>query len=222
MSKSTLLLLLFLPSLLLAQKSEHKKNHLSPTFQLDTYYSFIGNKGADVWGFRAGVSLNNEWKFTAGYNKIKADIIEYKTLPQSELPYSTHPVVKAQLYLKYYPLSAEYVFFSKDPWQLSVPVSIGYGRSYFEYFDSKNAPRDIFKHGVLVNYDGISAQYKVVKWVGLGAGLGYRVMLVNNPNISTNFNSPVFSFQIKIFLNEVVHSLFPNGLMNKNENLETQ
>lgn len=212
MLKYLLITLLLLPFFGSAQDSTERKNHFTPTFQFDTYYSFIGNRGADVWGFKAGIEWNKKWRFAVGYNKIKSDIIEYKNLPASEYPYSVKHDVKAQLYLKYYPVMAEYTLYDKDPWQISVPVDIGYGKSYFEYFDSKNNARDILKHGVLINDDGVNVQYKIVKWVGIGAGVGYRLMLVNNPNISTNFNSPIFSFQLKIFLNEIVKSLFPNGI----------
>ena len=215
MQKNVLIVLLLFPFWGSAQHSSEKKIHLTPIFQFDTYYSFIGNKGADVWGFKAGVEWENKWKFAVGYNKIKSDIIEYKNLPVSEYPYSVKHRVKAQLYLNYYPVMAEYIFYNKDPWQLSVPVSIGYGTSYFQYFDNSNGARDLFKHGVLINDNGINAEYKIVKWVGIGAGVGYRFMLINNPDITTNFNSPIFSFQLKIFLNEIMKSLFPNGILPK-------
>jgi uncharacterized oligopeptide transporter (OPT) family protein len=57
---------------------------------------------------------------------------------------------------------------------------------------------------------GISAQYKIIRWVGVGAGLGYRLMLVNNPEIETKMNSPVFAIGIKLYLGEIVKSIQGN------------
>lgn len=65
------------------------KKKVKPFFQFDSYYSFIGNERADVFGFKGGVEVNQKWRFGAGYNKIKSDIIEWKLLPVEERPYSS-------------------------------------------------------------------------------------------------------------------------------------
>jgi hypothetical protein len=106
---------------------------------------------------------------------------------------------------------AEYILYDKDPWEISVPVQAGYGRSYFRYFDIGNNRRRIFEHGVLVNDLGIAGQYKILKWFGAGAGVGYRFMLIDNPEIETDFNTPVISLRLKLFLNEIYQSLFPRS-----------
>jgi hypothetical protein len=184
------------------------KNHkIKPYFQLDSYYSFIGNRSADVLGFKAGIEWNKKWRFAAGYNQIKSDIVESKVLPASELQYAINDTMKAQLYLRYFPIMAEYVFYDKDAWQLSTPINLGYGRSYFQYFGLNNEKRRIFERGVLVSELGMNAQYKILKWFGVGAGVGYRVMLINNPAIDTKFSSPIFSFRIKLFLEEIYNSI---------------
>lgn len=184
---------------------------IQPVFMLDTYYSTIGSRGADVWGFKGGVEVNHQWRFAAGYNKITSDIVERKRLYGDDIIHAGKDSAKAQLYMKYFPVMAEYIAHHKDPWEVSFPVQIGYGKSYFQYYDLNNEGRKIFNHGVLIMDAGVAAQYKIIRWVGVGAGLGYRVMLVNNPDIDTKFNTPVFSFRIKLFLNEIMHSLFPRG-----------
>jgi hypothetical protein len=189
-----------------------KRRKIKPFFQLDSYYSFVGSKSADVWGFKAGVEWNHQWRFGIGYNKIKSDIVEYKKLPDSEVPYAHNDSAKAQLYLNYFPVMAEYVFYDKDPWQLTAPMTLGYGRSYFQYYGYSNQKRKIFKHGVLITEPGIYVQYKILKWIGVGFGVGYRVMLINNPEIETKFNSPVFSIRVKLFPGAIIRSLLPNVL----------
>jgi hypothetical protein len=189
------------------QVAAQEKKQWQPFLVFDSYYSFIGNRSADVWGFRGGVVWNDEWRIGAGYNKLRADIIEQKKLPDSELSFAKNDTVKAQLYLQYFPLMAEYIAYRKDPWQISVPLQLGYGTSYFEYFDRNNNRRRIFEHGVLVFQPGINAQYKVLKWFGLGAGIGYRLVPVNNPKVETKMNSPVFAIGLKIYVGEIVKSV---------------
>jgi hypothetical protein len=181
---------------------------IRPLFMFDTYYSTVGDRGADVWGFKGGIELDRKWRFAAGYNRITSDIVEYKDLPASEVAYAGRETVKAQLFMDYFPLMAEYVLYDKDPWQISFPVQAGYGRSFFRYFDAKNNRRRIFEHGVIVNDIAVAGQYRILKWFGAGAGIGYRFMLLNNPEIDTNFNTPVFSLRLKLFLNEIYQSVF--------------
>ncbi len=178
-----------------------------PFLLLDNYFSLIGNKSADVWGFRAGIEWKKKWRWGAGFNKLESDIIEKKTLPSEELSYSDLSVVKAKLYLRYYPVMAEYIFYRKDPWQFSCPFQLGYGQSFFQYFDRNNLEREIFKKGVFVFQPGINTQYKLLKWVGFTGGIGYRLMLINNKEVDTQMNSPVLTIGIRLFPGEVIKTL---------------
>jgi hypothetical protein len=199
------LLMVLFPTLLLAQSDSAKK--WNPFFQLDQYASFIGNQGADVWGFRTGISWKQTWRIGAGYNKLSSDIIEYKKLPSSEASYSDKDTVKAQLFFRFYPLMGEYIFFRRDPWQASAVLLMGYGQSYFEYFDRDNLRRPLFMRGVFAIQPGAHVQYKLIRWAGVTAGLGYRFMLVNNPEIETKLNSPVLAIGVRLFLGEIWKSL---------------
>lgn len=188
-------------------QEDEKKRNLNPFLVYDNYFTFIGDKSADVWGFRGGLEWNETWRFGAGYNKIKSDIIEYKVLSGEELNYAKNDTVKAQLYLSYYPLMAEYIFYRSEHWILSFPLQAGYGRSYFQYFDKNDEKRKIYDHGIVVTIAGVGAQYKILKWVGIGAGFGYRLMIINNPDIDTKMNAPVFAIGVKIYLDAVIKTL---------------
>jgi hypothetical protein len=127
------------------------------------------------------------------------------------LTYDTHvdTLQNAQLEMSFYPVCFEYTFYRKYPWQFSVPLSIGVGNSYFWYY--KNAAGDkgeTDKETVALLTMNVDAQYKIIKWVGVGAGLGFRVMLKDNNNIHENFNSVIYSLQIRIFVDEIYRSLF--------------
>jgi hypothetical protein len=188
------------------QNNEGKKS-LSPFLVFDSYYSFIGNKSADVWGFRGGVKYNEKWRFGIGYNFISSDIIENKILPAAEIPFAKNDTVKAQLFFRYYPIMVEYIHYDEGPWQISTPLQVGYGQSYFQYFGKDDSKRRIFKQGVVASQFGVNAQYKIVKLIGITSGIGYRLLLVNNKEIDTKMNSPVFALGIKIYLSEVVKSI---------------
>jgi hypothetical protein len=61
-----------------------------------------------------------------------------------------------------------------------------------------------------VNYEAsLVGHYKILKWIGIGSGLGFQLMLKDNPAIMENFNTPVYSIKIKIFLGDIYRSVFP-------------
>jgi hypothetical protein len=179
----------------------------TPFLTLDTYRSFIGRKGADVWGFRAGVEWKGKWRFGAGYNKVSSDIVEWKTLEGKDRELAGKDSTKAQLFFRFYPLSAEYVAYRRDPWQIGIPVLLGYGTSYFEYFDKNNERQPLFRKGVVALQPGCNVQYKVLKWLGVSAGIGYRLMLINNPSIDAQLDSPVLSLGFRLFPGEIYRSI---------------
>jgi hypothetical protein len=176
-------------------------------FQLDAYNSFVSSKGANTFGYKGGIEFNNRVKIGFGYYKLISDIIKEKTLT-----YDTHvdTTQYAQLEMSFYPVSFEYIFYRTDPWQFSVPLNIGVGKSYFWYY--KNLEKDkgqTDKETVALLTLNADAQYKIIKWVGVGAGLGFRVMLKDNNDIHENFNSIIYSLQIRLFVDEIYRSIFP-------------
>ena len=65
------------------------------------------------------------------------------------------------------------------------------------------------KRFVVIYEPGISVSYKIFKWLGAGADIGYRMMLRNNPAIPEKFNSPIYSFYGIIYWGELYKSIFP-------------
>ena len=58
------------------------------------------------------------------------------------------------------------------------------------------------KIGVAVLGVGLNAQYKITRFFGLGAGIGYRQMLSENDKIREALNSPLYVLKIKVFIGE--------------------
>ena len=61
------------------------------------------------------------------------------------------------------------------------------------------------------------ATYRILRWVGLSAGLGYRVGILNNDKVEESFNSPVYTFKFRIFFGEIYKSVFPRGISGKRD-----
>ena len=178
-------------------------------FQLDRNNTFVSNKGANCSGFKVGLEFAKKYRFGLGYYELKSDIVEYKALSEEEAKNATNDTVKAKLSMITLPFCFEYVFYEDDPWQFSMPVNLGIGETYFTYSDKTDHFRRIKDYPVVDYEVSIAGQYKILRWFGVGAGIGYRLMLLDNPAKEHNFNSPIYSLKLKLFLGEIIHTIFP-------------
>ena len=112
-------------------------------------------------------------------------------------------------------LYGEYILLDKEQWQFSVPAQLGFGTSYFNYYETvgdETRKKRLHEEGVVMfNATGM-VTYRVLKWFGLSAGAGLRLMVVDNDKLDHNLNGPIFAFRVRVFFGEIYKSFFPNGI----------
>jgi hypothetical protein len=176
-----------------------------PTFflQFDKYNSIVTGSRANATGIKTGLDFNKKIRLGIGYFFLTPDVVEKRVLDRGD-------TVRAQLKSNYFTIGAEYVLLNKNPWQVSVPAHLGFGKSFFIYPDAISGKDErIASNSIILFEPAITGHYKVIKWVGVGFGVGYRIMLKNNPEVQDNFNSPLYVLRLKIFFDEIYYSVFP-------------
>src|SRR5688572_14432206 len=185
---------------------------------LDRTSSFVEGKGATTNEIRMGLEFKKKIRFGIGYAALVSDIVTDKTIVTEVTGFDS--LVPAELSLSYLTWSAEYTFYDSKRWQITVPGMLGTGSSYFQYYekvDGEYKTKRTDEGGVvLLGASGI-ATYRILRWFGLSAGLGYRYLIVNNGKVKESFNSPVYLFRIRIFMGEIYKSIFPRGILGKHD-----
>ncbi|MBK7856607.1 MAG: hypothetical protein IPJ79_18460 [Bacteroidetes bacterium] len=177
-------------------------------FQLDSYNSIVTGARANAKGIKTGLDFNKKIRLGIGYFWLNPDVVEKRIINDDD-------TVRAQLKSSYLTLGAEYVLLNDNPWQVTVPVHFGFGKSYFIYPDTTTGKDErIYSNPIVLFEPAVTGHYKVIKWVGVGFGVGYRIMLKNNPEVRDNFNSPIYVLRIKIFFDEIYYSVFPKQRKN--------
>lgn len=180
----------------------HTSFHTKPKFFLgfDTRRSFISNRDVKIFGLRAGLEWNHRVRLGIGlYGLLSPYLRSYERLNDSTGLLDT---IAAPLRFGYLSGFAEYVVVNKKRWELSVPLHLGLGSSRFEGFEAET------EGGFLLTELSLQAQYKILKWIGLGGGVGYRWLIIPNNKVQEDFNSPIYIFKIKIFMGEIVKAVF--------------
>jgi hypothetical protein len=61
----------------------------------------------------------------------------------------------------------------------------------------------------------IAIEYKFVKWIGVGADVGFRFMVTSDRHLNKNFTSPTYAFKLLIYYGEIFKSIFPKSKLTK-------
>lgn len=194
----SLLLFLCLNKISFSQEFEKEiKNLLQEKpkleFKLDSRNSFISSSNVRVFGLKVGLIHLNKLSYGIGYNFLQSNIkvLNYK----SELG-----LVDVNLFYRYWSPYIDYVFYEDSKWQLSIPIQLGFGTTF--YRSKTNDNRKLAQEFVMSYEPAITFQYRVLEYFSLGAGIGYRVMLVDNKNIEERFNSPVYLLKFKFYFQD--------------------
>jgi hypothetical protein len=176
--------------------------------KLDGRNSFIENSRAKIFGLKLGVSYGKRVHFGLGYNQLYPPAKDFDKIMFVSNVYSDLYPVTARLRMYYISAYAEYTFYQTKHWELSMPLQIGLGKSYYHYnlFGTKVKTEESFN---FIYEPAVSVEYKIVKWVGIGADIGYRFMLTGYRQLNNKFTSPTYAFKLLIYYSEIYKSLFP-------------
>ncbi len=174
--------------------------------------SFIDNQIISISGLRLGVAFQRKMRVGGGVNWLKSDFHEDFYTQNESGKMDTITKHLKLVYLSYY---VDFVFYKTKRWQLSVPIQAGTGFSWWQQKKAyyMNSPEK--KYFLFLYEPGITAQFKVLRWFGLGADVAYRFTLKNNKKIGEHLNSPTYSLKVLVWFDQLYYELFPNSKLTK-------
>ena len=152
---------------------------------LDNKNSFISNRSGWFLGAKVGLEYNYIFRYGLGF---------YALYNQKYATY-VNGIKESEEYLSfnYGTIFGEYIFKSHKKYDFSLPISLGFGSSWTgNYSDSED------KYLVILYEAQLIGTYYLFKFLGIGAGVGYRIMLLNNPHIDEQFTAPIYSIKVKL------------------------
>ncbi|MCD6365984.1 MAG: hypothetical protein J7L46_00440 [Bacteroidales bacterium] len=174
--------------------------------KLNNRGSFVANKPASVAGLVLGLSFNKRLKFGLGYNQVNSRI--HKDYFLNDYLGNSADTFNFILKLLYVSGYAEYVYFHKKHWEISIPIQFGAGFSRYSY---KAGDKSYYtnNHFGFIYEATTDVVYKPFSWVGVGVGFGYRILISADYDLIRQFSSPIYSLGIKLYLSPVYRAVFP-------------
>lgn len=193
--------------------SEQKKNNFKLLFGLDANRSFILKNRTRFLGLRIGVEINDKHKFGFGFYGMESPIVLDRELNKDEFPNTDG---KVNFNFNYSGLFYEYVWLQTKRWELSSPLNFGVGDVDLFYNDTlQNKRVSLFNGGASVFITSGAVEYKITRWLALGAGAGYRFVFSRDENLIKGLNAPIYFYRVKILMGEVLRMWFKKDYINK-------
>ena len=188
------------------------KRKYSIDARLESRYSLYENSLISVTGVRIGVAFNRKLRIGGGLSWLKTDATKVVN-EKNEGGSDVRSLNRLKFwYLCYY---LDFVFYKTKRWQLSVPIQAGTGSCWYQKERGYNLGGKDSKYFLLLYEPGITAQFKIFKWFGLGSDVGYRFSLSSGKKSGINLNSPSYSFKLLFWFDQLYYDLFPKSELTK-------
>ncbi len=161
----------------------------------DSRGSFIKNFLVVTAGIKVGLNYNNKVKFGLGYNLLFNEVNSTTQLEGVEIP--------VKFNYRYFSPYIEYVYFDSKRWSFCLSSQIGVGEAYYNAIDIGNGS-DRVAESIMVSYEpAMYIDYKIIKYLGIGTGVGYRIMLFKNNSIDEQMTYPEYILKVKVYFGEI-------------------
>lgn len=156
----------------------------SATAKWDTWGTFIGGRTFNTQALKAGAEFNETLVLGIGYNWLSNGVfkeVEINSVKQL-----------CEFELRYLGPYAELDFFKKGHWKGTLPIQLGFGKSFLKYSDTEGNRIKLNEGRVVLYEPAMSFSYDIANLFEVGAGFGYRIMVKNNKSIDQPLTSPNF------------------------------
>jgi hypothetical protein len=202
--------LLIISQLLFAQNSSNKtfeddfkksfKSKPQLDVKFDSRFSFIRGNDLRTSGFKIGVSFNRKFKTGLGYNQL--------IIPAKSSITDDDKKFDAELKYIYFSPYFEYVYFTSKRWEFNLSAQVGIGSGHYQYYNEVTQKTIRTRYSAILSYEpAMLIDYKIIRWIGIGTGVGYRLIFYKNNDIEEHLSSPVYIVKLKIYLGEIVRTL---------------
>ena len=175
------------------QINESLKHKPSLYGNYGTRNSFISNYKSDVKTIKLGVTFNKQFTLAIGYNWLDTKF-------ESKIN-----KIDTELRLRYISPFMEYSFLEKNDIEVTIPVYLGFGTSFYE----SKTKQKLNQQFIVLYEPSMTVTYRLLRYIGLSAGVGYRLLLVGNKKINQNLNAPTYSLGVNLFFGTIYRDIKP-------------
>ena len=163
--------------------------------KLDSRGSFISNRNVSLMGVKVGLEHAGRFQYGIGYSFLSSNVEQVRILESGEQ-------VQARLHMGYVCPYVEYAFFQRGPWEVRIPVQLGFGGASLRYAGEEGDRQQLRRAFVFLYEPSMTVQYRLLRYFGLNAGWGYR-LVVTNDALGERLTAPIYVLGVKVFFGDL-------------------
>ncbi len=179
------------------RESFHTKPKLDVKF--DNRFSFIRDNDVRTIGVKVGVTFDRKFKVGLGINQMLTASGRKFLINDS--------LIETDLEYFYFSPYIEYVYYNSKRWEFSLSTQLGVGGASYQYLDNNGKKIKLIESTVLSYEPAMLIDYKIIRWFGIGTGVGYRLIYYKSPGVDEKFSSPEVVIKLKVYLGEIVRTI---------------
>ncbi|MCB0763826.1 MAG: hypothetical protein R2815_13135 [Flavobacteriales bacterium] len=168
--------------------------------KLDMRGSFISNRNVRIAGIKFGLEHARRFQYGLGYSFLLTPVEGERDVPGIG-------TVPTRLRIGYITPYVDYAFYQRGDWEVRIPVQFGFGSASLIYHDAEGRKQRLVTSGLLLYEPGMSVQYRILKYVGIGGGLGLRIVIPTNDSLGERLSAPTYSLGLRIFFGDLWRDL---------------
>ena len=170
-----------------------------PIVSLSSRNAFITNGLVKMRSVFAGINYADVTRIGLTYNWMARGVDRDHSVRLND---STSVGLSKSLRMRYIAPHIEYTYYRSEHWEAGIHVQLGFGSSFFTY-ELNNVQETIQRDWIMLYEPAMTIQYRFLQYFGIGAGVGYRLLLKNNKQINERFTSPVYTIGFKVFFSKL-------------------
>ena len=179
-----------------------RRHYRKLVVQLDQRYSPLNGKLVNIYGLKLGVEWRGRVRAGLGAYRLSSGVPT--TLPApSYLPADA----TQELRFRYLTVYGEYVLIGTPRWELSTPTQLGFGRVFASYRLPDGSRERSSVERIWLVEPSLVGHVRVFRWIGVGAGAGYRQMLFLDSRAERELSGLILLGRVKLFLGDLYQIL---------------
>jgi hypothetical protein len=180
----------------------------------DSRNSFFAGQGVKIFGVRMGIQHYFKYRVGLGIYGFNNDV----TLPDIPLnrPDATD-TSDTRFRVSYLGLFYERILLKSRRWEVSVPVALGLGSLNSSYEDTAGVFRPLLQTPYTALEPSAGFMFRPIRWIGVGAGVGYRWIFRGERELRKAFNTPFYAIRFTIMFGELYRMVFKEKVLSRKE-----
>jgi hypothetical protein len=181
------------------QNKEEKQHSTKFLLNFDNYRSQVAKQWVKFNGLRIGIEIDDVIRTGFGFYGMSQGVsVTNSDRTEENL-----------INYRYNNFFVEVVVHETYKWELVVNSALGKGQGNVVSTDlATMESRTIVIPKTSVFTIGGGALYKIVPWLGVGAGIGGRKLLTDDAILNKGLSSPFYAIKVKLILSEIIKAIF--------------